>query len=187
MHKNILVMHSLDVGFIPHVNSSFNHRQCEKLAILRQKLVARRKKRNNEMSSTNKENNARLDRSAEYTKQGAGTPPDSLQLKTSRDAEPQVQLQQMSLEDDATAASPSDSIGSSNKLDDEESVVEIELIKCEYCKRSFAPKVYEKHVDDDGQPKCLTQMSKKRAVFNSAKVRDAKPLASDLRAKCVSS
>ena len=171
------------VGFIPYVNSSFNPWQCEKLAILRQKLVARRKKRINEIGSENKENNARLNRSAGYTMQAAGTPPDSLQLRISRDAEPQVQLQQMSLEDDATAASPFDSIDqsqasglfvikdSSNNLEDEESVVEIELIKCECCKRSFAPKVYEKHVDDDGQPKCLTQMSKKRAVFNSAKVR----------------
>lgn len=56
-------------------------------------------------------------------------------------------------------------------LEDEESVVEIELIQCMHCKRSFAPKVYEKHFDTDGQPKCLNQMSKKRAVFNSAKVR----------------
>ena len=148
--------------------------------------------RSNEiMDSENKENNARLGRSAGYTMQAAGTPFDSLQLKISRDAEPQVQLQQMSLEDDATAASHSDNGScvikdSSNKLDDDE-FVEIELIKCECCKRSFAPKVYEKHVDDDGQPKCFTQISKKRAVFNSAKVRDAKPLASDLRAKCVSS
>jgi len=56
---------------------------------------------------------------------------------------------------------------------DEASVVEIKLIECDYCKRSFAPKVYEKHFDSDGQPKCVSNMDKKRAVFNSAKARIA--------------
>ena len=156
--------------------------QCEKMAILRQNLVARRKKRSHDVNSENKENSDRLN-IIEYSKEKAETPPRSMQLKSRRDITSKLQLQQMSLEDDATTSSSvsidqsqasdsSDIDQSSNKLEDEESVVEIELIKCECCKRSFAPKVYEKHFDDDGQPKCLAQMSKKRAVFNSAKVRN---------------
>lgn len=54
--------------------------------------------------------------------------------------------------------------------DDDQSIVEIETIQCDSCKRSFAPKVYEKHFDSDGKPKCEISMNKKRPVFNSAKV-----------------
>ena len=50
-------------------------------------------------------------------------------------------------------------------------MVDIELIKCDSCGRSFAPKVYEKHFDSSGQPKCA--YDKKRAVYNSAKARIA--------------
>lgn len=53
--------------------------------------------------------------------------------------------------------------------EDAESVVEIELIECEECGRSFAPKIFEKHWND-GQPRCLAA-AKKRTVFNSAKAR----------------
>ena len=53
--------------------------------------------------------------------------------------------------------------------DGEASVVDIKLIKCDNCNRSFAPKVYEKHFDSDGQPKCASATDK-RPVFNSAKV-----------------
>jgi hypothetical protein len=72
---------------------------------------------------------------------------------------------------DQSQISRSSGIGCSDDPDndDEESVVQIELIQCDSCRRSFAPKVYEKHFDQDGQPKCAT-MTKKRAVFNSAKV-----------------
>ena len=56
--------------------------------------------------------------------------------------------------------------------DDEESVVDIQLTQCECCKRSFAPKVYQKHFDKDGQPKCANN-DKKRKQFNSAKARIA--------------
>jgi len=55
--------------------------------------------------------------------------------------------------------------------DDDQSVVEIKTIQCDCCKRSFAPKVYEKHFDSDGKPKCEISMKKKRPVFNSAKAR----------------
>ena len=57
-----------------------------------------------------------------------------------------------------------------NDSGDEQSVVDIELIECECCKRSFAPKVFDKHFDDKGQPKCARFLDKKRPVFNSAKV-----------------
>lgn len=53
---------------------------------------------------------------------------------------------------------------------DEASVVDISLIQCDCCKRSFAPKIYEKHFDSDGTPKCASASDKKRAVFDSAKV-----------------
>lgn len=91
-------------------------------------------------------------------------------------------LQNLSINDNTSIPS-SHSVGRSSSsssairmnhaadLEDEKSVVEIKLIECDFCKRSFAPKVYEKHFDRDGQPKCANQMSKKRAVFNSAKVR----------------
>ena len=52
--------------------------------------------------------------------------------------------------------------------EDAESVVEIDLIECEECGRSFAPKIFEKHWNG-GQPRCLA--AAKRTVFNSAKAR----------------
>ena len=52
---------------------------------------------------------------------------------------------------------------------DADSVVNIELVECEECGRSFAPKIFEKHWND-GQPRCLAA-AKKRTVFNSAKAR----------------
>lgn len=54
--------------------------------------------------------------------------------------------------------------------DDEASIVDITLITCDCCKRSFAPRIYEKHFDNDGTPKCAMASNKKRAVFDSAKV-----------------
>ena len=57
--------------------------------------------------------------------------------------------------------------------DDEASVVNIELIQCDCCKRKFAPKIYEKHFDSDGQPKCAKVADKKRPVYNGAMVRIA--------------
>ena len=54
--------------------------------------------------------------------------------------------------------------------DDEASIVNITLITCDCCKRSFAPKIYEKHFDSDGTPKCAMASDKKRAVYDSAKV-----------------
>lgn len=59
---------------------------------------------------------------------------------------------------------------------DEQSVVEIETIQCDCCKRSFAPKVYEKHFDSGGKPKCASMLAKKRPVFNAAKASDVNAL-----------
>jgi hypothetical protein len=65
------------------------------------------------------------------------------------------------------------STGSAGSIASEKSIVDIELIKCDCCGRSFAPKVYEKHFDSSGQPKCANDKNKKRTVFNSAKARIA--------------
>ena len=43
-------------------------------------------------------------------------------------------------------------------------------IPCKDCNRSFIPKTYVKHFDKDEQPKCKIVFNKKRPVFNSAKV-----------------
>ena len=65
------------------------------------------------------------------------------------------------------------STGSAGSIASEKSVVDIELVQCDCCGRSFAPKVYEKHFDSSGQPKCVNDKNKKRPVFNSAKARIA--------------
>lgn len=57
---------------------------------------------------------------------------------------------------------------------DSESVVHIELIYCENCERSTAPATHErfcKTFDANGIPKCVSMRSKKRKVYNAAKVR----------------
>jgi hypothetical protein len=59
------------------------------------------------------------------------------------------------------------STGSDSSNASQKSVVAIELIKYDCCGRFFAPKVYEKHFNSNGQPKCAND--KKRPVFNSAK------------------
>ncbi len=57
--------------------------------------------------------------------------------------------------------------------DDEASAVNIELMQCDCCKRKFAPKIYEKHSDRDGQAKSAKVADKKRPVYNGAMVRIA--------------
>jgi hypothetical protein len=51
---------------------------------------------------------------------------------------------------------------------DEQSIVDLESIKCTHCSRTFAPKAYVKHCNS-GEPKCL--IIKKRPLFDSAKKR----------------
>lgn len=56
---------------------------------------------------------------------------------------------------------------------DDQSVVDIDLIYCHHCERSYAPETYKKFcqkVDENGVPKCLSMGKKKRKVYNSAKV-----------------
>lgn len=56
---------------------------------------------------------------------------------------------------------------------DDQSVVDIDLIYCHHCERSYAPETFKKFcqkVDENGVPKCLSMRNKKRKVFNSAKV-----------------
>jgi hypothetical protein len=74
-----------------------------------------------------------------------------------------------SYNNDATQMNASS--GSVSSIVGEKSVVTIEFMKCDCCGRSFAPKVYEKHFDSNGQPKCAND--KKRPVFNSANARIA--------------
>jgi hypothetical protein len=57
--------------------------------------------------------------------------------------------------------------------DDDASVVKIELIYCQHCKKSYAPATYKKfcqNLDENGVPKCMAK-NKKRRVYNSAKIR----------------
>jgi hypothetical protein len=94
----------------------------------------------------------------------------------------------LNLEDDRAVLSPGSvdqsklshfSVSQENEYENmngEEPIVDIELIQCDGCKRSFAPKVYKKHFDQDGQPKCAGRVSKKRPVYSSAKVRENNPL-----------
>lgn len=51
---------------------------------------------------------------------------------------------------------------------DEQSIIELETIRCKHCRRAFVPKTYVKHCND-GKPNCLNV--KKRVVFDSAKKR----------------
>ena len=58
--------------------------------------------------------------------------------------------------------------------DDDDSVVDIQLIYCQHCEKSYAPATYKKFcqtLDENGTPKCIAMRNKKRKVYNSAKVR----------------
>ena len=55
----------------------------------------------------------------------------------------------------------------------DDAVVNIELIYCQHCKKSYAPATYQKFcqaLNEDGVPKCIAK-NKKRRVYNSARVR----------------
>ena len=57
---------------------------------------------------------------------------------------------------------------------DDDSIVDIELIYCQHCERSYAPATYKKFclaVDENGVPKCVAMRNKKRKIYNSAKIR----------------
>ena len=62
----------------------------------------------------------------------------------------------------------------SDGANDDDSIVDIELIYCHNCERSYAPATYKKFclaVDENGVPKCVAMRNKKRKVYNSAKIR----------------
>lgn len=157
--------------------------QCEKLAILRQRLVARRQKRlvmGNEGSIVkySQDGLGLLDvRNPIEDDYQSGERHDaddySAKLSTSnstfRNNDKQDSIQTMHDPDNANDTQSHNSQVEGDP-DDEASVVDITLIQCDCCKRSFAPKIYEKHFDSDGTPKCATASDKKRAVFDSAKV-----------------
>lgn len=57
---------------------------------------------------------------------------------------------------------------------DDEAIVDIELIFCHHCQKSYAPATYKKFcqtLDENGVPKCVSMRNKKRKIYNSAKVR----------------
>ena len=186
--------------------------ECEKLAILRQRLVARRQKRQNALqldggngdkgtqpasssvqkpvnskSLKEKDNSNSLERldPNDFTAKDFQTSSSKSSKRAISSSPPRVQMQH-DVRDDGIHHEPTtpsmdrSHMSSSTRRskmhadiddDDEASVVDIQLVQCDCCKRSFAPKIYEKHFDSDGQPKCASVMDKKRPVFNSAKVR----------------
>ena len=181
--------------------------ECEKLAILRQRLVARRQKRQNALqldggntqsasvqkqkpvkskSLNEKDNSHSLERldPNDFTAKDFQTSSSKSSKRAISSSPLRVQMQHDVRDDDihepATPSIDRSHMSSSTRRskmhadiddDDEASVVDIQLVQCDCCKRSFAPKIYEKHFDSDGQPKCASVMDKKRPVFNSAKVR----------------
>ena len=72
--------------------------------------------------------------------------------------------------DDGTDDKSNDDSGDVANDDEEASVVDIELIQCDNCKRKFAPKIYEKHYNN-GQPKCIQMAVMKRPVYDAKAVR----------------
>jgi len=64
---------------------------------------------------------------------------------------------------------------SNDVSDGDDSVVDIQLIYCQHCEKSYAPATYKKFcqtLDENGVPKCIAMRNKKkRKVYNSAKVR----------------
>ena len=75
--------------------------------------------------------------------------------------------------DDGSTDEKSNDDGSAvvaNNDDDEASVVDIELIQCDNCKRKFAPKIYDKHYNN-GQPRCIQMAVTRRPVYNAKAVR----------------
>ena len=57
-----------------------------------------------------------------------------------------------------------------NNDDEDASVVDIELIQCDNCKRKFAPKIYDKHYNN-GQPRCIQMAATRRPVYDAKAVR----------------
>jgi len=157
--------------------------ECDKLVVLRQRLAARRRMRElsleggtkeqkiepSSMHGMEKPHSHRVDNEAvphehsarQHTKQFSHNDVDDAN-RSHRSSHNNNNATQLNV-----------STGSAGSIASEKSIVDIELIKCDCCGRSFAPKVYEKHFDSSGQPKCANDKNKKRTVFNSAKARIA--------------
>ena len=157
--------------------------QCEKMAILRQRLVARRQKRQTgvqQETSALRHGKAGLgllvESPSEYDfMHGERHDADDYSASvrsnsTSQDDERQDSTQTIKKEPNNVDDAQSQYSNVDGDPDDEASVVDITLIQCDCCKRSFAPKIYDKHFDSDGTPKCAIASEKKRAVFDAAKV-----------------
>ena len=189
----------------------FKEGDCAKLTILRQRLVARRRKREMstksgstgriiqssqsqrsiitvaESSPSNDSRSGETSRSDENSRSGEGFNPNDFTAgdfqkaairpngyQDSMASPPGMQspkLEPTSMEKSQTSDVENEKVNDGD--DDEASVVIIELIQCDCCKRKFAPKIYEKHFDSDGQPKCAKVTDKKRPVYNGAMVRIA--------------
>ena len=161
--------------------------ECEKLAVLRQRLAARRRVRELALDEeTNEQRNTPPVPVHHGTPNPVSHPVSREDRREHFDKQRRIEYvddEEHLNESNASYRSITDNIdhsrinrlnvsaGSENdrSIASEQSVVEIELIPCDSCGRKFAPKIYEKHFDSNGQPKCLN--TKKRTVFNSAKNR----------------
>ena len=148
--------------------------ECEKTAILRQRLVARRRKRQGGVPPAESKTRIPSKSSTSYNQPALV---DSSRAMLERldpndfTAKDFLGTQAKSPGKDRAPISYNHNATATDENDDEASIVNIELIQCDCCKRSFAPKIYEKHFAANGEPKCLSAMEKKRTVFNSAKAR----------------
>jgi hypothetical protein len=150
--------------------------ECDKLVVLRQRLAARRRMRElaleGKKGQTIEPSKHGLEKSRNVTSKAFPHEHSTQQHAkhfSHKDVDDSNRSYRSSYNNDATQMNASTGSVSSNVS--EKSVVNIELMKCDCCGRSFAPKVYEKHFDSNGQPKCAND--KKRPVFNSAKARIA--------------
>jgi hypothetical protein len=170
------------------------HSQCEKLALLRQRLVARRRNRQIGLQCEGSKLRHGTSEFVEDSPIGDSLPgerndPDdhSARFSTSdstyQSSVKQNRMQTMETEPTNDTDAQSQNSKMEGDRDDEASVVDITLIQCDCCKRSFAPKIYEKHFDSDGTPKCAVASEKKRAVFDSAKVLRCATTASDAQSR----
>lgn len=195
----------------------FKEGDCTKLTNLRQRLVARRRKR--EMSNTlvvvapigrviqssqsqrsvgsssmerargrsSHTNpspfggNSRANQDSRSSDNQAGLNPNDYTAKDfqqSRETNSRYQELENTVSSPPVSTPESNDDGTDDKSDDdsvanddeEASVVDIELIQCDNCKRKFAPTIYEKHYNN-GQPKCIQMAVTKRPVYDAKAVR----------------
>ena len=153
--------------------------ECDKLVVLRQRLAARRRMRELALEGK-KEQTIEPSQHGMEKLRNVTSEVVPHELSTQQYAKPFSRNTNNDVDDsncsyrssyNSNATQMNVSTESGGSIVSEKSVVNIELIQCDCCGRSFAPKVYEKHFDSSGQPKCAND--KKRSVFNSAKARIA--------------